>query len=309
MKDISHFESLYENCKLCPRGCGVNRQLGNKGVCMESSDIYVSRAALHMWEEPCISGNEGSGAVFFSGCNLHCVFCQNRNISNGNSGKHITIERLADIFLELQSKKANNINLVTATHYIPSILKAAEIARKHGLNIPFVYNSSGYETKETIRLLDGTVDIFLPDFKYINSNTATLFSKAPDYPDYAMSAIDEMVKISPKPIFDDRGIMIKGVIVRVLVLPEHTNEAIKIVRYLHEKYADQIYISIMSQYTPLADSIPEGKEYASLKRSLTKREYEKVIAATLDAGVTNAFFQDGKVDLESFIPAFDNEGV
>lgn len=300
----------YENCTLCPRNCNAKRFSGHIGVCGESSALYVSRAALHMWEEPSISGENGSGAVFFSGCPLHCVYCQNHAISHGNSGKEITVERLSEIFIELQDKGANNINLVTPTHYIPHIVNAANIAKEQGLSIPFVYNTSGYENTESLSLLEGTVDIFLPDFKYFSEETASLFSKAPDYPQVAKKAVDKMVEMAGSPVFDAKtGLIKKGVIVRVLVLPAHTNEAIKIVRYLYERYADNIYLSIMSQYTPLLEVIPKGEEYDCLRRSLTKREYNKVISHALDIGVTNAYFQEGPVNLESFIPPFDLEGV
>lgn len=299
----------YSECTLCPRDCHANRLEGKVGVCGQSSDVYVTRAALHMWEEPCISGQEGSGAVFFSGCPLHCIFCQNHLISSGQAGKKISVERLSEIFLELQAKGANNINLVTPTHFVPSIVAAAKLSRKKGLTIPFVYNTSGYEKPETLEALRGIVDIFLPDFKYFSEDTAKLFSRAADYPAVAMAAIDTMVSIAGAPAFSSRGIIKSGVIVRVLVLPAHTNEAIKIVRYLHERYADNIYISIMSQYTPLLDILPKGKEYDCLRRKLTHREYDKVINAALEMGVENAFFQEGEVNKESFIPDFNCEGV
>lgn len=262
-----------------------------------------------MWEEPCISGKEGSGAVFFSGCPLKCVFCQNYEISRGEKGKAVTIERLSDIFCELQGKGANNINLVTPTHYVPHIVTAAKLAREKGLSIPFVYNTGSYETIDTLSMLEDIVSVFLPDLKYLSSTTADLYSKAPDYPQVATAAIDKMFSIAGPCEFDNRGIIKKGLIVRVLVLPEHTNEAIRIIKYLYETYHNDIYISIMSQYTPLSDCIPTGKEYDCLRRSLTKREYEKVVNAALDMGVTNAFFQDGAVNKDSFIPPFDYEGV
>ena len=305
-----NYLSEYEDCRLCPRECNARRNNDALGVCSESSRLMVTRAALHMWEEPCISGEKGSGAVFFAGCPLKCVFCQNYEISRGTFGKEISVERLSDIFMELQDKGANNINLVTPTHYVPHIVRAAELARGNGLNIPFVYNSSGYEKRDTLEQLRDIVDIFLPDFKYFSEDTASLFSKAPDYPEVAMKAIDKMYEMVGAPSLDPvTGIIKKGVIVRVLVLPAHINEAIQIVRYLHDKYADSIYISIMSQYTPLPNILPSGSEYDCLRRSLTKREYEKVLNATLDMGVTNAFFQEGAVNKESFIPPFNLEGV
>lgn len=310
MTDDFKLKTLYENCSLCPRNCGVNRLSGSLGVCRESAKLYVSRAALHMWEEPCISGSEGSGAVFFSGCNMHCVFCQNHDISNGDAGKEITVQRLSEIFLELQRKGANNINLVTPTHYLPHILTAIDLAKEKGLTLPFVYNTSGYESVQNLELLKDYVSVFLPDFKYMKEDTAFKFSKAKDYPDIAKEAIKKMVEIAGIPEFDSNtGIIKKGVIVRVLVLPEHTNEAISIIKYLYDTFKDDIYISIMSQYTPLSSQIPDGKDFECLKRSITRREYEKVINAALDMGVKNAFFQDGSVNLESFIPAFDCEGV
>ncbi len=263
-----------------------------------------------MWEEPCISSSSGSGAVFFSGCSLHCVFCQNHDISGGKVGKVIDVNRLSDIFLELEKQGAVNINLVTPTHYIPHIVSAAKQARKQGLSIPFVYNSSGYENPDSLNLLDGIVDVFLPDFKYFEENTASLFSKASDYPLRAKESIDKMYELVGAPLFDSStGIIKKGVIVRVLVLPAHTNEAIKIVRYLHERYSDNIYISIMSQYTPISTIIPASPEYDCLRRSLTKREYGKVVNAALEMGIKNAFIQDGSVNKESFIPDFDCKGV
>lgn len=296
-------------CNLCPRRCNVNRLSGQTGVCGMTGNLKVSRAALHMWEEPCISGSEGSGTVFFSGCPLKCVFCQNADISRGNIGKEITVERLSDIFLELQEKGANNINLVTPTHYVPEIVEAAKIARSKGLTLPFVYNTGSYENPDTLEILRGIVDVFLPDLKYLNSNTAMLFSKASDYPEVAKTAIAKMFSIVGACEFDSRGMIKKGLIVRVLVLPAHTNEAIEIIKYLYETYHNDIYISIMSQYTPLSTLIPDQKEYDCLKRSLTKREYKKVVDAALDMGVTNAFFQEGGVNKESFIPPFDYEGV
>lgn len=300
----------YKNCTLCPRKCGIDRTLANTGVCGESDRLFVARAALHMWEEPCISSTQGSGAVFFSGCSLKCVFCQNHSISRALSGKEISAERLSQIFLELEKKGANNINLVTPSHYLPHIIVAAKSAKENGLSIPFVYNCSGYENPESLDLLKDIVDIYLPDMKYMEASTAALFSKAPNYTEVAKKAIDKMYSLVGAPVFDcESGLIKKGVIVRVLVLPEHTNEAIKIIRYLYERYADNIYVSIMSQYTPLLEVLPGSSEYDCLKRKVTKREYGKVINAAFNMGIKNAYIQDGDVSKESFIPAFDNEGV
>ncbi len=262
-----------------------------------------------MWEEPCISGNDGSGAVFFSGCNLRCVYCQNHDISAGSSGKLISKDRLSEIFLELQGKNAHNINLVTPTHFLPHVLYAAEKAKEKGLKLPLIYNTSGYESVESLSLLDGVVDTFLPDFKYFKSETAKLFSNAPDYPEVCKQAIKKMVNLTGTTQFDTHGLIKKGVIVRVLVLPLHTKEAMDIINYLYTEYGDDIYISIMSQYTPIVGIIPEGNEYSCLKRAITDREYEKVIDFALSLGIKNAYIQEGKVNLKSFIPSFDNTGV
>ena len=302
-------QTLYSDCNLCPRNCGKNRE-SSIGICNEPDILFVARAALHMWEEPCISGENGSGAIFFSGCSLRCVFCQNHDISTAEIGKEISIERLIQIFFELKEKGANNINLVTPTHYIPHITIAGLIAKEKGLDIPFVYNTSGYEKPESLDLLKDVVSVFLPDFKYFKKETAQLYSKAPDYPEVAKKAIDKMVSMVGAPVFDEKtGLIKSGVIVRVLVLPEHTNEAIDIIKYLYSTYKDNIYISIMSQYTPIPSILPDGKEFDPLRRKVTKREYEKVINAALNLGVKNAFFQEGDVCKESFIPAFNYEGV
>ena len=244
----------FQSCTLCPRNCRVDRSR-QKGVCQSSDRLIVSRAALHMWEEPCISAKEGSGAVFFAGCSLHCVFCQNRSIANGTAGKEITKERLAEIFLELQEKDAANINLVTGTHYIPQIIAALDCAKKHGLNIPVVYNCGGYENTETLKLLDGYVDIYLPDYKYAESELAVKFSHANDYPERAMEAVNEMVRQTGMPQFDAEGYMKRGTIVRHLILPGHTRNSKKVLKLLHKTFGKQIYISIMNQYTPVLSLI------------------------------------------------------
>ncbi|MDO4518850.1 MAG: radical SAM protein [Eubacteriales bacterium] len=292
-------------CRLCPRACGVDRMASKTGICKMGADIYAARAALHMWEEPCISGSKGSGAVFFSGCNLHCIFCQNREIAIGDCGKKITISRLADIFLELEQKGAANINLVTATHFVPQVLQALEIAKRHGLSIPVVYNCSGYEQVETLRMLEGYADIYLPDFKYFDRNLAAQFSHAQDYPEIAMAAIEEMVRQNPAAIFDEEGYMQKGVIVRHLILPGHTRNSKAVLRYLYETYGDSIYISVMNQYTP----IYMQEKAVELNRRVTEREYRKVLEFVWELGITNGFVQEGETAKESFIPMFDNEGI
>ena len=296
---------LYEDCILCPRNCHVNRAEGKTGFCGMDSEIRAARAALHMWEEPCISGKKGSGAVFFSGCGLRCCFCQNHDIAIGSRGLPITVERLSEIFLELQEKGAANINLVTGAHYVPQIVQALDMAGEKGMNLPVVYNSSGYEKIETLELLEGYVDVYLPDMKYMESELAQKFSHAADYPETAKAAIGEMVRQTGKCEFGENGYIRKGTIVRHLILPGHTRNSVKVLKYLHETYGDNIYISIMNQYTPVRtfDSCKE------LNRKVTKREYEKVLDAAVDMGIKNGFIQEGETASESFIPDFDYEGL
>lgn len=292
-------------CKLCPRECNVDRGLGKTGFCKVPNHIKVARAALHFWEEPCISGDEGSGTVFFSGCNLRCVYCQNRKIAEGVYGKNITVDRLAAIFLELQEKGANNINLVTPSHYVLQIIKALEMAKEQGLTLPVVYNSSAYEKVETLKLLEGYVDVYLPDFKYMDSHLSGKYSKAEDYSVVAKRAIFEMVRQVGPPCFDDRGILQKGVIVRHLVLPGYTQDSKKIIKYLYDTYGNGIFISILSQFTPLSYL----SEYPELNRKITEEEYEDVVEYAIEIGVDNGFIQEGDVAEESFIPDFEGQGV
>ena len=292
-------------CDLCPRACKVDRSAGERGICGETDRVKVARAALHMWEEPCISGKAGSGAVFFCGCALHCVFCQNGNIANGTVGKEITEERLAEIFLELQEKKANNINLVTAGQFVPQVVRALRRAKDRGLGIPVVYNTSSYENVDTIKRLEGLVDIYLPDYIYIDPNMAAMLSGARDYPDTAHAAIDEMVRQTGRAVFDENGLMKKGVIVRHLLLPGAVKNAKAVVKYVYETYGDTVWLSLMSQYTPL----PQVENISPLNRKTTKREYERLLDYTFSLGVTNAFLQEGPVAEESFIPEFDGRGI
>ena len=343
MDDNNLYDSIRE-CRLCPRNCGVDRTAGKTGFCNQTSTIRAARAALHHWEEPILSGSKGSGAVFFSGCNLRCIFCQNYSIALGECGKEITTYRLSDIFLELQSKGAHNINLVTGAPYIPHIRAALIMAKSQGLNIPIIYNSSGYENVNALKMLDGLIDIYLPDMKYYSSEIAGKYSKAPDYFEKASLAIAEMVRQVGKPVIEsgtvsktisgtnsriiseteasdkpqnipDIGpvdyngdplmLMKKGVIVRHLLLPDQTKDSKKILRYLHETYGQDIYISIMNQYTPLkqVENIPE------LNRRVTSEEYDRVVNFAIRLGIDNAFIQDGETASESFIPAFDYEGI
>ena len=302
-KDIT-VESI-KNCILCPRECRINREDGKRGYCGMDSRIYAARAALHMWEEPCISGEKGSGAVFFSGCGLRCIFCQNREIAIGKSGKEISVEKLGEIFLNLEKQGAANINLVTGAHYVPQIIEALEIAKGKGLSVPIIYNSSGYEKVETLKLLEGYVNVYLPDFKYMEVSLAEDFSNAPDYLERAKAAIEEMVRQTGNCVFNEDGYIEKGTIVRHLILPGHTVNSKKVLEYLHSTYGNEIFISIMNQYTP----VYEQKKYTELNRKVTEREYKKVLDYALEIGLENGFWQTGDTAKESFIPAFDYEGL
>ncbi len=292
----------YTSCTLCPRECKINRY-ENTGFCGESASLNLTRASLHMWEEPPISGSYGSGTIFFRGCNLKCIYCQNYSISQNQGGKELSASDLSDIMLTLEGKDAHNINLVTPTHFVPHIIEGVSLAKEKGLSIPIVYNTSGYEKKETIALLKDTVDIFLTDFKYITPETAKKYSFSENYVHYAKNALSEMVKTSPSPIFCD-GIMKKGVIVRILLLPEHLIETKMIVKYLYDTYGDDIYISLMNQYTPIR-TLP----YKNLNRTVTDYEYKSLIDYASHLGIKNAFIQKGETAKESFIPSFDLSGL
>ncbi len=306
---INEFDELneqeyYKDCTLCPRNCHVNRVKGSLGYCRAGAEVTAARAALHFWEEPCISGTNGSGTVFFSGCSLGCVYCQNYDISSYQAGKKISKERLAEIFLELQEQKAHNINLVTPGHYVPSIVNAVQRARAMGLIIPIVYNSSGYEKVDTIKMLEGIVDIYLPDFKYLGEKMANRYSKSSDYFQIASQAIKEMVRQTGEAVFEDE-IMKKGVIVRHLLLPGGLEDSKRVIKYLYETYQDTIFISIMNQYTPLE----QVKEYPEINRKVTEEEYDDLVDYALELGVENGFIQEGETASESFIPAFDYQGI
>lgn len=295
-------------CNLCPRECLADRKEGRTGFCLADDKIMVARAALHMWEEPCISGVNGSGTVFFSGCNLRCVYCQNYEIAAGGQGRQVSVRRLAEIFLELQAQGAANINLVTPDHYVTSVARAVLLAKEMGLVLPVVYNGSGYEKQEVIRNLSGTVDIFLTDFKYMDAGLAARYSSAPDYPGVARAALAGMVETAGEPVFDGNGMMQKGVIVRHLLLPGHKRNARDVIRYVYETYKDRVYLSLMNQYTPF-ERLKENPDYREICRKVTRREYESVVDYAIGLGVTNAFIQEGDTAEESFIPPFDGEGV
>ena len=293
------------SCTLCPRNCKVDRKL-NKGICAVSGEaVLISRAALHFWEEPCISGTRGSGTVFFVGCNLHCIYCQNREISSGQGGKALTTEQLASVFLDLQGKKAHNINLVTPTHYADHIREALLLAKEQGLAIPVVYNCGGYEKADTLKSLEGLIDVYLTDFKYMDPELARTLSSAEDYPEIAKEALAEIVRQQPVCLFDEDDMMTRGVIVRHLLLPGHVKEAEQMAEYLYRTYGDRICLSLMNQYTP----VRRFEKYPFLNRKVTKREYERLISFVLDLGVENAFIQEGETAEESFIPPFDLTGL
>ena len=292
-------------CMLCPRQCQIKREEGKRGFCGESDLVRLSRAALHMWEEPCISGTNGSGAVFFSGCTLRCVYCQNYHIANSEVGKKVSVERLSEIFLELQEQGANNINLVTPGQYVPHIIRAVEQARRQGLAVPIVYNTGSYENVDTIKALEGIVDIYLPDFKYMDPFLAAKYSHAPDYPQTAKAAIAEMVRQTGACQFKQEGYIRKGTIVRHLILPGHTKNSLAVLEYLHKTYGNDIFISVMNQYTP----VWKQEKYQELNRKVTRREYEKVLNYAVELGIENGYFQEGETAKESFIPKFDYEGV
>lgn len=297
--------NLLYSCKLCPRNCGVNRLEGQVGFCKSGAGIKVARVSLHHWEEPCISGEKGSGTVFFSECNLKCVFCQNHSISHDGIGREISIERLAEIFMEQQQRGANNINLVTPTHFVPQIIEAVKMSRKNGLRLPIVYNSNGYENIETIKALSGYVDVYLPDLKYYNDKYAVRYSHSPDYFKVASEAIKEMYSQVGEPEFDENGLMKKGVIIRHLMLPGLLFDSKKIIDFVHKTFADSVYISIMNQYTP----VNNVEKYPEINKPVNQKHYESLLDYCLSIGVKNAFIQEEGTVSESFIPDFDLRGV
>ncbi len=294
---------ILKKCNLCPRNCGVNRY-ESLGFCKASDKVKVAYYSLHQWEEPVISGINGSGTVFFSNCNLKCIFCQNKKISTLGYGKEISNERLKEIFLELQAKGAHNINLVTPTHYVPQIVEVLKEAKTAGLNIPIVYNTSSYENVSTIMLLEGIVDVYLADLKYFDDSLGCKYSKCENYFEVAKAAIEAMYEqVGKFEIVDD--LMVKGVIVRVLVLPGHADDSKNLIKYLHETYGNNIIISIMNQYTP----VEVIDKYPNLNRKVSDEEYEDVIDFAVELGVEMAFIQEGETQDTSFIPDFDDSVI
>ncbi len=305
---MDEINSLLQSCQLCPRKCAVDRTGGQLGYCGRPAGIFAARAALHFWEEPCISGSAGSGAVFFSGCNLRCIYCQNHEIALGKQGLEITPLRLSRIFLELQEKGAHNINLVTPTHYIPQIRLALMTAKEQGVTLPIVYNSGGYEEVSSLRLLDGLIDIYLPDLKYRSPELGARFSNAPDYFEKASLALKEMVRQTGRPLFDSHGLMKRGMIVRHLLLPGQAGNAKRVLRWLHDTFGDDIYISILNQYTPMSQ-LQDLPEFQDINRRVSPEEYRRVLDFAEAIGVVNGFLQEGDTARESFIPSFTGEGL
>lgn len=298
-----------DGCKLCPRECNIDRNC-TKGFCGQSDTIRVARAAPHMWEEPCISGKNGSGTVFFCGCTLKCVYCQNSAISRGDSterGTDIDPHHLAEIFINLQSTGVHNINLVTPTMFAPGIAKAIDTAKSMGLTLPIVYNTSGYERAEALSDIADRIDIYLPDFKYLSSELSEKYSGAADYPTHAKASLKMMVQHIGEAKFDSDGMMTRGVIIRHLLFPGQLSESKKVLDYLFCEYGNTVYYSLMSQYTPMPtlDSV----KYPELCRRVTTYEYNKLIEHAVNLGIKNGFVQDGTAAKESFIPSFNGEGI
>ncbi|WP_035149923.1 radical SAM protein [Clostridium tetanomorphum] len=296
---------MLSKCELCPRNCRVNRLNNELGFCKSGKNILIALASLHHWEEPCISGTNGSGTIFFSNCNLNCVFCQNHQISQESVGKEISIEKLSQIFLTQQNKGAHNINLVTPSHYVPQIIDALKIAKKTGLKIPIVYNTNSYENLSTIKALNGYIDVYLPDLKYYNNTYSEKYSGVKNYFQYASKAIEEMVKQVGSPNFNKDGIMTKGVIIRHMMLPGLLFDSKKIIDYIYTTFKDSVYISIMNQYTPLNKSI----NYPEINKPVNPKHYDTFIDYCLSLGIKNAFIQEEGTVKESFIPKFDLKGI
>ena len=305
MEMIEDINKYYADCTLCPRKCHADRTSGGTGFCKMTSELKAAKAYLHMWEEPCITGEHGSGTVFFSGCNMKCIFCQNSELSLNGYGKIIGSEELAKAFLRLQEKKASNINLVTGVCFIPHIVNAVISARKQGLSVPVLYNSSGYESVESLKLLEGCIDIYMPDMKYLSSETASAYSCAGDYPETAEKAIAEMFRQTGPAVIGEDGLMKRGVIVRHMVLPGSVPESKRILRSLHDTYGNDIYISIMNQYTPM----PSVAGHELLSRKVSDEEYGRVLDFADKIGIEKGFTQSGEAAKESFVPKWDFEGI
>lgn len=290
-----------EKCEICPHKCKVNRALGNRGRCRCNDKIKIALASIHNYEEPCISGKNGSGTIFFSNCNLKCIYCQNYEISQLDKGKEITIDHLAEIFINQQNKNVNNINLVTPTMYVPQIIEAIKIARNNGLKIPIIYNSNGYENVETIKMLDGYIDVYLPDLKYYSNEIAKKYSKIDNYFSNAVNAIKEMQKQVGNPIFNEDGIIQKGVIIRHLILPNHILNTKKILKYIKENFDENTYISVMAQYFPTY----KAKDDDKINRKISKKEYKEVEEYLYLLNLKNGYIQELGEHEEEYVPNFD----
>ena len=293
------------SCQLCPRHCGINRLQGQKGWCGAGALARVALVSLHPWEEPCIAGDRGAGTVFFSYCNLGCIFCQNYEISHEGQGEEISEERLAQVFLEQQARGASTLDLVTPVHYAPQILTALDYAKAEGFSLPVVWNSSGYESIELVSTLKGYVDVFLPDLKYRAKESAERYSQAADYFPAAAVAIKKMVEIVGAPVFDEDGRMRRGVLVRHLVLPGHRKESMQLLDWLWETFGNRVWLSLMNQFTPMHHTL----EYPEINRRLTSFEYDSVVNHALDIGITQCYMQEGKTASVKFVPDFDGSGV
>lgn len=291
---------MMENCRICPRECKVNRMAGEKGYCRIGSLPVVARSGLHYGEEPCISGERGSGVVFFSGCNLRCVFCQNHKISHQPRGRECLPQELAEIYLKLQEKGAHNLNLVTAVHCVPQVVDSLKIARQRGFNLPVVYNSSGYEKVETLRLLEGWVDVYLPDLKYYSDDCAVKYSSAPDYFKWASAAVKEMHRQVGDLKMDEQGMVSSGLIIRHLLLPGHLEDARKIIRWISRSLSPGVWVSLMSQYTP----VHRASQYEEINRSISSADYDQLLEDFLETGLINGFFQEVGSASRRYIPSF-----
>ena len=290
-----------DECKICPHKCKINRNKGKIGRCRAGKDVKIALASIHNYEEPCISGKNGSGTVFFSNCNLNCVYCQNYEISQQGKGKEISINHLAEIFINQQNKNVNNINLVTPTMYVPQIIEAIKIARKNGLNIPIVYNSNGYENVETIKKLEGYIDVYLPDLKYYSNEISQKYSNVDNYFETAVAAIKEMQRQVGNPVFDENGIIKKGVIIRHLILPNHILNTKNILRYIKENFDENTYISVMAQYFPTY----KAKEIEKINRKITRKEYKEVEEFLYCLNLKNGYIQELGEHEEEYVPVFD----
>ena len=291
---------LLEKCTICPHNCGIDRTNNQIGRCKSKDTVKIALYSTHNFEEPCISGKKGSGTVFFSNCNMNCVFCQNYEISQQGKGKEITIEKLAEIFIKQQEKDVENINLVTPTSYVPQIIEAIKIARNKGLKLPIVYNTNGYEKVETLKMLEGYVDIYLPDFKYSDNELAKRLSKVDNYFEIATQALTEMYRQTGKAVFDDRGIMQKGMIIRHLVLPNHILNSRKVLKWINENMHD-VYVSVMAQYFPTY----KAKDIEDINRKLTKEEYEQIENYLYRLDLENGYIQELGEHEEEYVPKWD----